>query len=93
MPNGWRWDAWEQVNPVGREPVSSPEEAAMVLRAFGRTVARMLIRSDAVRFTVTAYSVEFGHVIGRDQWEWNTIAKKYLPHGEPWCPAQLAQAA
>lgn len=90
MPNGWRWGNWDRVNPVGREPVSSADEAGAVLRVFGRAVALVLKRSVAERFTVTAYLAETNRVVGRDQWEWDARVGLYFPHGEPWCPGLAA---
>lgn len=79
----WEWQPHHELNPAGHEFVYSDDELRATFRTYGRMVA-LILRNNYNRFTISAYGMVSGNLLGRDQWEWCRTRRGYFAHGEPW---------
>lgn len=91
--DGWTWAALPGADPVGHEFVYTCEELARALRVWGGVIARTIAHVHD-RFSIAAYGMVTGAIVGRDAWVRSAETHALQPHGEPWCvwDAQVAWA-
>jgi hypothetical protein len=80
---GWAWFPEASIAPV-EEYAYTDRDLVACIRAFGMTVAAMLLPHGTPRFSITAYTLTGHHPVGMDHWFYVPESGRYAPHGDVW---------